>query len=83
MEDPAAVCEVASAGSAVSSVSSGMFCRGVVFGSVLVDMRSFVTIPQLSSVGTVSKCWALSQVIELCVNVDNFALWKKVFVLLF
>ena len=74
MEDPAAVCEVASAGSAVSNASNGMFCHDVVFGSALVDMRSFVTIPQLSCVGTVSKCWAFSQVIELCVNVDNFEL---------
>ena len=74
MEDAAAVCKVASAGSAVSSASNGMFCHGVVFESALVDMRGFATIPQLSCVGTVSKCSAFSQVTELCVNVDNFEL---------
>ena len=56
---------------------------GIVFESALVDMRGFATIPQLSCVDTVCKCWAFSQVTELCVNVDNFELWKKFFVFLF
>ena len=39
MEDAAAVCKVASAGSAVSSASNGRFCHGVFFESAMGPVR--------------------------------------------